>query len=130
MKGTGHEEIEIALCKLYRVTGNDLYRNMARKFLDIRGVTFKGDEYGQHHLPVRGQRTAVEHAVRAGYLYYSMALVDRLFGTQEYTKALHSIWRNIVDCKMHITGGLGAVHTTEGFGKDYELPNKNAYKDR
>ena len=126
---SGHEEIEIALSKLNRLTGDELYLDMARKFLDIRGVTFVGEKYGQHHAPVRVQRTAEGHAVRAGYLYYSMALVDALSGTHEYTDALHAIWNNIVSSKIHITGGLGAVHSSEGFGKEYELPNKNAYNE-
>ena len=135
-RAPGHEEIELALVKLYRVTGNELYLNMSKKFLDIRGVTFKPDgegvmspTYAQQHKPVAEQEKAVGHAVRAAYLYSAMADVSLLAGTDEYNKALNSIWHNIVDTKMHITGGLGAVHDIEGFGPEYVLPNKEAYNE-
>jgi len=130
----GHQEIEIGLVKLYNYTGNKLYLDMAKRFLDIRGVTFvpngKGvnsPTYAQQHAPVAQQTEAVGHAVRATYMYTAMAEVDSLLGTEDYTKALDSIWHNIVDTKMHITGGLGAVHGIEGFGPSYQLPNKDAY---
>jgi DUF1680 family protein len=132
----GHEEIELALVKLYRVTGERLYLEMAKRFLDIRGRTYvpEGDgylapTYAQQHLPVVDQREPVGHAVRATYLYSAMADVAALVGTDEYDAALHSIWRNIVDTRMHITGGLGAVHGIEGFGPPYHLPNAEAYNE-
>ncbi|RMZ51619.1 hypothetical protein EB822_01425 [Flavobacteriaceae bacterium PRS1] len=135
-QASGHEEIELALVKLYRVTGNKLYLDMAKKFLDIRGVTFTpvGDEYmsptySQQHKPITEQTKAVGHAVRATYLYSAMADVAYLTGTDAYNKALDKIWSNIVNTKMHITGGLGAMHGIEGFGQDYELPNKEAYNE-
>ena len=132
----GHQELELALTKLYRITGNKLYLNMAKKFLDIRGKTFipNGEQYNspiyaQQHLPVTEQRKAVGHAVRATYLYSGMADVGGLFGISDYDKALKSIWNDIVDKKMSITGGLGAVQGIEGFGYDYVLPNKEAYNE-
>lgn len=130
----GHQEIELGLMKLYNYTGKPLYREMAKKFLDIRGVTYvpngKGTNsptYAQQHAPVSEQREAVGHAVRATYQYAAMAEIDSLMGTTDFTNALDSIWHDIVDTKMHITGGLGAVHGIEGFGLSYELPNKHTY---
>lgn len=132
----GHEEIELALVKMYRITGNELYLDMAKKFVDIRGVTYVPDgkgtmspEYAQQHAPVRDQNEAVGHAVRAVYLYSGMSDVGSLTNDSTMTPALDKIWRNIVDTRMHITGGLGAVHGIEGFGPEYELPNKEAYDE-
>jgi DUF1680 family protein len=132
----GHQELELALVKLYRVTGNQLYLQMAKKFLDIRGRTFKPEgegvmspTYSQQHLPVSDQRKAVGHAVRAMYQYSGMADVAAETGTHEYDEALSSIWNDITDTKMHITGGLGAMHGIEGFGPSYVLPNKEAYNE-
>lgn len=136
MQAPGHEEIELALCKLYRVTGDGLYLEMAKRFLDIRGVTFRPDgegvlapSYAQQHLPVAEQMEPVGHAVRAAYLYTAMAQVDALTGRNDYERALRSIWTNLVSTRMHITGGLGAVAGMEGFGAEYELPNKTAYDE-
>lgn len=132
----GHQELELALCKLYRATANPLYLEMAKRFLDIRGVTYRPEgegtmspEYAQQHEPVRRQDRAVGHAVRAAYLYAGMADVAALTGDMSYTEALEKIWHNIVDAKMHITGGLGAVHGIEGFGPEYVLPNKDTYDE-
>ena len=132
----GHQEPELALCRLYRATGNALYLDMAKKFLDIRGVTYhpKGEgvmspSYAQQHAPVSGQDSAVGHAVRAAYMYAAMADVSALTGDSSYNQALEKIWENIVDAKMHITGGLGAIHGIEGFGDDYDLPNLEAYNE-
>ncbi len=132
----GHQELELALVKLYHATGKELYLEMARKFLDIRGKTYipEGEgvmspAYAQQHLPVSEQTTAVGHAVRAAYMYTAMADVGALTNNRVYDHALNSIWQNIVDTKMHITGGLGAVQGIEGFGAEYELPNKDAYNE-
>lgn len=132
----GHQEIELALVKLYHTTGNRLYLDMAKKFLDIRGKTYIPDgkgvmsaNYAQQHLPVAEQTVATGHAVRAAYMYAAMADVGLLTDSKEYDKALKGIWQNIVDTRMHITGGLGAVHGIEGFGAEYELPNKEAYNE-
>lgn len=132
----GHQEIELALVKLFRVTGDSLYLDMAKKFIDIRGVTYRPEgegtmspEYAQQHLPVREQTKAVGHAVRATYLYSGMADVSVYTQDPSLRPALDSIWHNIVDTRMHITGGLGAVHGIEGFGPEYDLPNKEAFDE-
>lgn len=132
----GHEEIELALIKLYRVTGDTLYLNMAKRFIDIRGITYRPEgtgvmlpEYAQQHLPVREQTKAVGHAVRATYLYAAMADVSVYANDPTLRPPLDNIWHNIVDTRMHITGGLGAVHGIEGFGPEYELPNKEAFDE-
>ncbi|MCA9137546.1 MAG: glycoside hydrolase family 127 protein [Planctomycetales bacterium] len=134
MQAPGHQEIELGLVKLYNYTGKKLYLEMAKHFLDIRGVTFSpsgrgvsAPTYAQQHLPVARQSTATGHAVRATYQYAAMAEVDSLLGTADYSRALDNIWHDIVDKKMHITGGLGAVHGIEGFGPEYVLPNKDTY---
>jgi DUF1680 family protein len=130
----GHQEIELALCKLHRVTGDPLYLKMAKRFLDIRGVTYRPEgqgtlspEYAQQHRPVAEQEQAVGHAVRAAYMYAAMAEVGTLTGNACYNGALSRIWHNIVDTRMHITGGLGAIHGIEGFGPEFDLPNQEAY---
>jgi len=136
MQAPGHQELELALCKLYRVTGKKLYLDMAKKFLDIRGVTYcpQGEgtmspTYAQQHKPVVEQETAVGHAVRAGYLYAGMADVSALTGDKRYAQAAERIWHDIVDTKMHIFGGLGATHGIEGFGPAYDLPNRDTYNE-
>ncbi|MEC7449700.1 MAG: beta-L-arabinofuranosidase domain-containing protein, partial [Planctomycetota bacterium] len=132
----GHQEMELALVKLYRVTGKPLYLDMARRFLEIRGVTYvpEGEgvmapTYAQQHAPVTEQEEAVGHAVRATYLYAGMADVGTLTGDPRYAEALAKIWGNITNTRMHITGGLGAVHGIEGFGPQYELPNADAFNE-
>ncbi len=132
----GHQELELALVKLFRTTGDSLYLDMAGRFLDIRGVTFRPEgrgvmapEYAQQHLPVREQREAVGHAVRAAYMYSAMADVAAEKGDTTLMPALEAIWHDIVDRKMHITGGLGAVPGIEGFGPAYQLPNKDTYDE-
>ncbi|MBQ5898684.1 MAG: glycoside hydrolase family 127 protein [Alistipes sp.] len=136
MQAPGHEEIELALVKLYQATGEKLYLDMAKKFIDIRGVTYipKGTgllsyDYAQQYKPVREQRYAIGHAVRATYLYSGMADVAAMTGDTTLEPALDAIWHDIVDRKMHITGGLGAVPGIEGFGPDYVLPNKDTYNE-
>ena len=105
-------------------------------FIDIRFVIYRPEgngtmspEYAQQHLPVREQSEAVGHAVRATYLYSGMADVSVYTHDATLRPALNRIWHNIVDTKMHITGGLGAVHGIEGFGPEYELPNKGAFNE-
>jgi DUF1680 family protein len=132
----GHEEIELALVKLAEATGNPEYLKTAQRFLDIRGLTHvphgegvNSPTYAQQQQPVTEQRAPVGHAVRATYLYAGMADVGTMLGTERYTAALQDIWRNIVDTRMHITGGLGAVHGIEGFGPEYFLPNDDAFNE-
>ena len=110
----GHQELELALVKLHRVTGNPLYLDMAKKFLEIRGVTYVPDgegvmspTYAQQHSPVKDQTEAVGHAVRATYLYSAMADVGTLTGDTKYGDALDKIWGNITNTRMHITGWVG-----------------------
>lgn len=132
----GHQEIELALVKLYEATGEKLYLDMAKKFIDIRGVTYVPEgtgvmapSYAQQHLPVRQQRTAEGHSVRALYLYSGMADVVAHTGDNTLNPALDAIWHNIADTKIHITGGLGSVPGIEGFGPEYMLPNKDTYDE-
>ncbi|MBC8871750.1 MAG: glycoside hydrolase family 127 protein [Planctomycetes bacterium] len=136
MQAPGHQELELALCKLYRVTGKRLYLDMAQKFLDVRGVTYRPEgegtmspSYAQQHKPVVEQTQAVGHAVRAGYLYAGMADMSALTGDMSYAGAAEKIWHDIVDTKMHIIGGLGATHGIEGFGPAYDLPNRQTYNE-
>lgn len=132
----GHQEIEIGLAKLYRITGEKKYLDMARVFLDRRGDTtltkYKDqqlvhNEYSQSHKPVTEQSEAVGHAVRANYMYSAMADVAALDGSEEYVEAIKRIWGNIVDKKYYITGGVGARHAGEAYGDNFELPNATAY---
>lgn len=132
----GHQEIELALVKMYQATGDSLCLDMARKFIDIRGVhrfpIARGhfdDAYFHQHIPVREQREAVGHSVRALYLYSGMADVMGEFNDSTLWPALDAIWHDIADTKIHITGGLGSVRGIEGFGPAYELPNKDTYDE-
>ena len=136
MQAPGHQELELALCKMYRITGRKLYLDMAKKFLDIRGATYRpqgegtmSPTYAQQHRPVTEQEKAVGHAVRAGYLYAAMADVSALTDDMSYARAAERIWHDVVDTKMHIIGGLGATHGIEGFGEAYDLPNKDTYNE-
>jgi DUF1680 family protein len=126
----GHQEIEIGLVKLYRLTGEEKYLNLAKFYLDERGNA-KGHElmgdYAQDHKPVREQTTAVGHSVRAAYMYSGMIDVAALTGDSSYVYALDKIWDDIVSTKLYITGGLGASGGNEGFSSGYELPNLTAY---
>lgn len=123
----GHQIAEMALAKLYTVTGEKKYLDLAKFFLDKRGYTSRRDEYSQAHLPVVEQSEAVGHAVRAAYMYSGMADVAALTGDSAYIRAIGRIWDNIVGKKLYITGGIGATASGEAFGKNYELPNMSAY---
>lgn len=123
----GHQIAEMALAKLYTVTGERKYLDQARFFLDMRGKTSRKDAYSQAHKPVVEQDEAVGHAVRAGYMYTGMADVAALTGDSTYIQAIDRIWDNIVSRKYYITGGVGATAHGEAFGKNYELPNMSAY---
>lgn len=129
----GHQEIELALCRLYEATGNGLYLQMAKKFVDLRGVNAKFGpffpEYAQQHKPVREQREAVGHAVRFGYFWASVADVARLTGDDSYRPALDGVWDDLVNRKLYITGGLGGGGPGESFAGPYELPNRTAYSE-
>lgn len=120
----GHQEIEIGLVKLYRVTGNKRYLDLAKFFLDVRGG---GERYNQAHKKVTEQDSAVGHAVRACYMYSGMADVAALTGDSAYIKAIGKIWEDVVYRKFYITGGIGSTPGNEGFGPPYYLPNETAY---
>ena len=123
----GHQIAEMALCKLYVLTGEQRYLDQAKFFLDYRGKTTIKTEYSQSHKPVVEQDEAVGHAVRAAYMYAGMADVAALTGDKSYINAIDNIWNNIVEKKLYITGGIGATNNGEAFGKNYELPNMSAY---
>jgi len=132
----GHQEIEIGLCRLYRVTGDGKYLDTAKFLLDQRGRTGnrgpKGDgklygAYAQDHIPVVEQTEAAGHSVRAMYMYTGMADVAALTGNMDYVKAIDTIWTDVVTSKLYVTGGIGAAAGSEGFGGRYELPNLTAY---
>lgn len=139
----GHQEIEIGLAKLYRATGKKEYLDLAKFFLDERGrphdgglypedspfALYNGREYMQDHLPITEQDEAVGHAVRATYMYAGMADVAALTGNEDYIRAIDKLWENVVSKKLYLTGGVGARHTSEAFGDDYELPNSSAYTE-
>ena len=125
----GHQIAEMALAKLYLVTGEKRYLDQAKYFLDRRGKTSRKDAYSQAHKPVVEQDEAVGHAVRAAYMYSGMADVAALTGDTAYINAIDRIWDNIVSKKYYITGGIGARHAGEAFGDNYELPNLSAYNE-
>lgn len=128
----GHEEIEIGLVKLYRVTGNEKYLNLARFFVEQRGNA-EGHEllglYHQDHQPLKDQHEAVGHAVRAGYFYSGVADVAALTGQPQFIESIDSIWQNVVSKKLYLTGGIGASRQGEAFGDNYQLPNATAYNE-
>ena len=128
----GHQEIEIGLAKLYRVTGETKYLSLAKFFLDERGRAEGRSLYGkysQDHKPVVEQSRAVGHSVRAGYMYSGMADIAALTGDLEYVTAIDRIWGNLVSKQIYLTGGIGSRRGGEAFGDDYELPNKTAYNE-
>lgn len=125
----GHQIAEMALVRLYTVTGDRKYLEQAKFFLDARGTTERRDSYSQAHKPVLEQDEAVGHAVRATYMYAGMADVAAITGDSSYIHAVDRIWDNIVGKKLYITGGIGARHAGEAFGDNYELPNASAYNE-
>lgn len=125
----GHQIAEMALVRLYLVTGDRKYLDQAKFFLDARGYTSRKDAYSQAHKPVLEQDEAVGHAVRATYMYAGMTDVAAITGDSSYIKAVDRIWENIVGKKIYITGGIGARHAGEAFGDNYELPNLSAYNE-
>ncbi|MDO4164481.1 MAG: glycoside hydrolase family 127 protein [Bacteroides sp.] len=125
----GHQIAEMALVRLYTVTGDKKYLDQAKFFLDARGTTSIKNPYSQSHKPVLEQDEAVGHAVRAAYMYSGMADVAAITGDSSYIHAIDKIWDNIVSKKLYITGGIGARHAGEAFGDNYELPNLTAYNE-
>ncbi|MDP4208451.1 MAG: glycoside hydrolase family 127 protein [Bacteroidota bacterium] len=126
----GHEIVEMGLVRLYRITGEKKYLNLAKFFIDCRGkVANPKRTYFQDHLPLVQQNEAVGHAVRAAYFYSGVADVAALTGNQEYIQAIDKIWDNMASKKLYLTGGIGAAHDGERFGANYELPNLTAYNE-
>ena len=128
----GHEEIEIGLVKLYRVTGKSKHLDLAKFFIDERGNAAGHKlygEYSQDHKLVVEQSEAVGHAVRAAYFYSGATDVAALTGDGRYMPAMESIWSDIVSRKLYLTGGIGAAGRIEGFGPAYDLPNATGYAE-
>jgi len=125
----GHQIAEMALARLFVLTGEQKYLDEAKFLLDYRGKTGRKDIYSQSDKPVIDQKEAWGHAVRAGYMYAGMADVAALTGDKDYLKAIDEIYNNIVSKKYYITGGVGARHAGESFGADYELPNLTSYNE-
>lgn len=146
----GHPEVELALIKLYQVAGERRYLTTAKYFIDVRGQgenyfkleeegkrykaifpEFAGyqPEYSQSHLPVRNQKTAEGHAVRAVYLYSAMADLAYEYQDKELEEACETLWNNMVHKRMYITGGIGSSGFWERFTTDYDLPNDRNYSE-
>ncbi|HKK12645.1 MAG TPA: beta-L-arabinofuranosidase domain-containing protein, partial [Flavobacteriaceae bacterium] len=128
----GHQIIESGLIKLYQITGKEDYINLAKYFLDNRGNPENHELYGsysQDSIPVVQQDEVVGHAVRAMYMYAAMTDIAALENDSLYANAINKLWHNMVDKKIYITGGIGAKHEGEAFGKNYELPNLTAYNE-
>ncbi len=149
----GHEEIELALVKLYHAIGENRYLRLAQYFVDERGARpyyfdleaaargepgyFERDltgsnlranrAYHQAHRPVREQTEAVGHAVRAMYLYCAMADLAGEAGDASLLDACKRLWDNLCSRRMYVTGGIGTSAANEGFTRDYDLPNETAY---
>ena len=129
----GHEEIELALVKLYEVTGEKKYLDFAEWLIDERGhghgtwVKWRQESYYQDDKPVREMTDIAGHAVRAMYLYCGMADVAAYTGDKGYMTALDSLWDDVVLRNMYVTGGIGQSSRNEGFTTDYSLPNMSAY---
>jgi DUF1680 family protein len=133
---TGHQELELALVKLYRVTKNEKYLKLADWLLSERGkklakgytwTDWKDTAYAQDVLPVKEQKEITGHAVRAMYMYTGAADVAAQTGDAGYMKAMRAVWEDVVYRNMYITGGIGSAGSNEGFTNDYDLPNEQAY---
>ena len=144
----GHPEIELALMRLYRCTGEEKYKELALHFVNVRGVNSDyfiqekqrnnwsvwgghptDKEYAQNTAPVRMQSKAVGHAVRAVYLYTGMADAALETEDESLADACKTLWNNITQCRMYVTGAIGSAYEGEAFTKDYHLPNDTAYAE-
>ena len=133
---TGHQELELALVKLYTVTKEERYLKLADWLLSERGkklakgytwTDWKDTAYAQDVLPVKQQTQITGHAVRAMYMYTGAADVAAHTGDTGYMKAMKTVWEDVVYRNMYITGGIGSAGSNEGFSVDYDLPNEQAY---
>ncbi len=133
---TGHQELELALVKLYKTTKNEKYLKLADWLLSERGkrlakgytwTDWKDTAYAQDVLPVKEQTQITGHAVRAMYMYTGAADVAAQTGDVDYMRAMKKVWEDVVYRNMYITGGIGSAGSNEGFSTDYDLPNEQAY---
>jgi DUF1680 family protein len=133
---TGHQELELALVKLFKVTNDSAYVKLADWLLSERGhkvakgytwTDWKDTAYAQDVLPVKEQKEITGHAVRAMYMYTGAADVAEITGDAGYMNAMKTVWEDVVFRNMYITGGIGSSGGNEGFSNDYDLPNENAY---
>ena len=133
----GHPELELALFRLYRATDDEKWLNLMRYFVDTRGTSprdktykvFDRPTYSQTHLPVRQQRTAEGHSVRACYLYSGMADLAWQDEDESLKEACRALFHNIAHRRMYVTGGIGSSHVGEAFTFDYDLMNRTAYAE-
>ncbi|MBI5383265.1 MAG: glycoside hydrolase family 127 protein [Verrucomicrobia bacterium] len=136
----GHPEIELALIKLWRATGEQRYFNLARFFVESRGRKFFAEEhktppdrydgsYWQDDVPICEHRNIKGHAVRAAYLMSGATDVAGVSGHADLLRMLHRVWRNTTEKNMYLTGGIGPSAHNEGFTVDYDLPNLTAYQE-
>lgn len=137
----GHEEIELALVKMYRVTGDEKLLKLSKYFIDERGQEpnyFEKEhhldgttnpQYHQAHLPVREQKTLEGHSVRALYLLSGMADVAAQTGDESLLNACETLFENVRQKRMYVTGGVGSTHHGEAFSFDYDLPNDTVYAE-
>lgn len=144
----GHPEVELALMRMYRATGNAKYLELAKHFIDVRGVdsdyfvkeahkkgwfvwgmNAQDKGYAQNHEPVREQKQAVGHAVRAVYLYTGMADIAATTKDSSLKEASERLWDNLTRKRMYITGAIGSAYEGEAFTKDYHLPNDTSYAE-
>jgi uncharacterized protein len=133
---TGHQELELALVKLYNTTKNDKYLKLAHWLLEERGhryakgytwTDWKDTAYAQDLKPVKEQTEITGHAVRAMYMYTGAADVAAHTGDTAYMSAMKKVWEDVVYRNMYLTGGIGSSGGNEGFSRDYDLPNEQAY---
>jgi len=144
----GHEEIELALVKLHKVTKEKKYLNLSKYFVDERGnqphyfdieaiergespddYWAKTHSYTQAHIPVREQDVPLGHAVRGTYLYSAMVGLAAEFKDEKLLEASIKIWSLLTEKRMYVTGGIGSSKQNEGYTKDYDLPNETAYAE-
>ncbi len=142
----GHPELELALVRLYHATGDQRYLSLSRYFVDERGqpphyfdleAQERGEDprsfwardyrYCQAHVPVREQTEATGHSVRACYLYSAIADIALETGDDELVEVSRTLWNDLTQRQMYITGGIGSAHTIEGFTSPYNLPNETTY---
>jgi uncharacterized protein len=144
----GHPEVELALVKLYRETGEKKYLNLSKYFVDERGqqphyfdleTVERGEDprnfwaktyrYCQADVPIREQKAATGHSVRAAYLFSGVADIVAETGDTALQDAARSVWDDLTQHQMYVTGGVGPAHANEGFTFSYDLPNETAYAE-